>query len=318
MPDIRPAINVNGKRCLIEALPRVFRLIDYAPIRVHDRLTCCTATLYHRYLTFKVVWSVRTPDPKLRPTQLVSIRWNGTPDNEDGAVVIDRLISVSHSDEHTNLFDTIPPSWPVDRALVERGCTLISALPRRFRHLFNAILWDGQRFLRYVTGPASLDRTHNQLNGNLRHSLDVADYALSWAADQPQVFRPLLILGSLLHDAGKADCYTLDRVHPRFSADKPACRIGHRAILLDWVSEACEALPVSLPRPHERALLEMLTTVGSSSYGSRYAPDDLTSLETRLVDRADRCSMQFTVVHTSNTTHAVNKPHLSQGATCRT
>ena len=317
MSDPRPALTIDGKRCLIESLPPVFRMTDYRLIKVGDRLNCCTATLYHRHLTLKVIWTAPTPDQRLRTGALVAIRWNKSTTSEDGAVPIDRLIAVTQPDERINLFDTVNPAWPIPADLIVRGRTLIQALPRRFRQLFNAIFWDQQRFLRYLTGPAGLEGAHGGLNGNLCHALEVAEQALSQAEYQPFVFRALLILGSLLHDAGKADRYQLDPVHPRFRETEQGRRVGHRALVLDWLSEASTQLSSQLPVPQQRALLNLLATVSATPLWARLDAGEPPSLETRLVERADRWSMQKAAVQPAPS-RVFTEQHAGEGQSCRT
>ena len=316
MSDPRPALTIDGKRCLIESLPPVFRMTDYHIIKVGDRLSCCTATLYHRHLTFKVIWTEPASDQRLRPGALVAIRWNKSTTSEDGAVHIDRLHAVNQADERINLFDTVNPAWPVPSALVTRGRALIQLLPRRFRQLFNAIFWDSQRFLRYLTGPAELEGAHAGRNGNLRHAIEVAEHAQSLAVYQPLLFRPLLVLGSLLHDAGKADRYQLDPVYPRFRETERGRRVGHRALVLDWLSEAGTQLSSPLPASQQRALINLLVTVSATPRWARLDAGELPSLETLLVERADRWSMQNEAAQTAPT-RVITDQHAGEDQSCR-
>jgi 3'-5' exoribonuclease len=299
MSDLRSRLLIDGKSILPESLPPVFRVVEYKAVAIDLQMICCTATLYHRHVTLRVAWTCRTIDPAIRPSVLVSIQWRGTPTTEEGALHIRRLRAVAAPDERTNLFDTIPAVWRVDSHLVERGHKLINALPRRFKHLFNAVLGDGQRFLRYLTGPGSLDRTHTGLNGNLRHGLEVAERALTLAESWQRVCRPLIILGSLLHDAGKADRYQLHPTQERFAETERGRRVGHRAVLLDWLSEASASIPNVLPSAYERALTDLVIAVNSAP--ERTGMGEVPSLETRLVDQADRWSLQNDAVRNEQT-----------------
>jgi 3'-5' exoribonuclease len=291
MSNANRAIIINGKRLLVECLPTVFRLTAYTAAKIGDRLFCCSATIYHRHVILNVVWTVRKTDPALRVGELVAIRWNARSGSDDDVVQIACLEPVTVADERTNLFDTVPPRWPVEESLLERGRALIRALPRRFKHLFNAIFWDGQRFLRYTTGPASLDQAHDGLNGNLRHAIEVAERAQMLAADDPLAFRPLVILGGLLHDAGKADRYQLHPDRDCFTEINHGCRVSHRAMVLDWLSDACAVIPLGLPADHERALFRLLMLVSSRPIWDPMDEVDVPSRETRLVECADRWSM---------------------------
>ena len=290
MVDTRTRLLIDDKSILVESLPPVFRVLDYKTVAIDRQMICCTATLYHRYISLRVAWTCRSRDPAIYPFALASIQWNGTPTEEDGALHIARLEVVPIPDERTNLFDTVPTAPSDDHTLVERGRKLINLLPRRFKLVFNAVMGDGQRFLRYLIGPGSLDRTHTAVSGNLRHSLDVAERALDRAESWPLVYRPLIILGSLLHDAGKADRYQFDDTHTFFVETECGRRVGHRAPLLDWLSEASASIPDVLPPPYERALTDLLIAVNSAP--ERAGICEAPSPEALLVDQADRWSMQ--------------------------
>ncbi len=316
MSEISRSLVIDGKRILPESLPPVLRVVECNAIAIDDLMICCTATLYHRHISLKVAWTCRTVDRKICPAALVTIRWGGTPLCENGVLHIGRLLLAEVPDERTNLFDTIAFGWPVDRALVERGRVLVNQLPRRFKQLFNALFWVDQRFLRYVSGPGSLDRTHTGLNGNLRHSLEVAERALYLADAQRPVFRPLIILGSLLHDAGKADRYQLHRTRPCFAETERGRLVGHRAILLDWLSEAVALTPIELPPPHERAPIDLLTSVNGTPEWTGIG--EASSREALLVDRADRWSMQNDAFpHTSAREGGAAQPAVPRDQPCR-
>lgn len=127
MSDSTVRFVIDGKTVQPESMPRVFRLLDAKAVAIGDGLICCTATLYHRHLSPKVAWTCRTIDPGIRKLGLVSIRWNPQPVCEDGELHIGAVIPVESPDENTNLFDTVPPSFILDPALLERGRVGISA-----------------------------------------------------------------------------------------------------------------------------------------------------------------------------------------------
>ena len=288
MLENRSVLQLEGRRILIEAMPRVFRLREYTPVRVFGGMASCTATLCHRHLALKVAWTETKPTQDLRQGELVTIEWASKLEVEEGVVQIKALRSATMADEYTNLFDTVPETWPVERTLIERGRVLIQRLPRRFKHLFNAIFWDEQRFLRYLTGPASLNGPYAGLNGNFRHAIDVVDRALDEAMRHPPMFLPLVILGGLLHDAGKTGCYQVDPVLPRFVETRAGQSGAYRAILLDWLAEACDKVSIHLPGAHQRALNELLSVVGVDARWYTPEAESWYRIETQLVAAADR------------------------------
>jgi 3'-5' exoribonuclease len=136
-----------------------------------------------------------------------------------------------------NLFATVLPGWVRDPSLLKPAAKLWNALPPPYRHLLNALIWDTNRFHRFVMGPSSLSGHHNDREGNLRHSVEVAERALALAAGDPVVCEEALILGALLHDAGKADEYRL--ANRRLVLSDRGRLIGHRTTVIEWIAAAC-------------------------------------------------------------------------------
>lgn len=201
-------------------------------------------------------------------------------------LAIARLLPAEKADEQTNLFDTVPPNWVADRNLVERGRALIHQLPRRFRHLFNAIFWNGHRFLRYVTVPAALQGAHTEISGNLRHSIELVESALRMSAGDRLVFRPLIILGGLLYDAGKAEEYKFDVQPGRFKLSERGLLIGHRITTLEWISMAKTQYRLEIPETHALALVHLLTAVKGAPDGMGLREPQ--SVEASLIEIASR------------------------------
>ena len=286
MSDSTTRFVIDGKSVLPEAMPKVYRLLDAKVVALGDGLICCTATLYHRHLSPRVAWTCRKIDPRIRLLGLVSIRWIQEPTCEDGELHIGELVAVETADEATNLFDTVPPTFILDPALLERGRTLFEQLPRRFKRLFNAVFRERMRFLLFVVGPASLYGRYAQMNGNLRHSIEVAEGALRIAAGYPQVFPALIILGSLLRDAGKAERYRIDPIHDRFVVSDDGQLVGHRLTAVEWLATAIAHHRIKIPKAHRTALMHILSSApGAPEWLGLCEPQ---SLEASIIAMAER------------------------------
>jgi hypothetical protein len=250
---------IDGKTVMLASMPKIYRIVDLKRVVISDTLICCTATLYHRHLSPRVAWTCRTVDQQIKKLALVSIRWNCQPVCEDGVLHIARLLSLDLPDESINLFDTVPPVLIPDQALADRGRVLLNQLPRRFKRLLNAIFWDPQRLLWFVAGPASLTGHHARINGNLRHAIEVAETALRIAHGRNEVFRAMIILGSLLRDAGKAELYRLDPVEARFIATNDGELGAQRRTVIEWLMVAISRFGIDMPKTQRDAILQILS-----------------------------------------------------------
>lgn len=277
---------IDGKTVRPEAMPAAYRVLDIKHVAISDTLICCTATLYHRHLSTRVAWTCRSIDPRIQKLALVAIRWDRAPVCEDSALHIARLVPVDVPDERVNLFDTVPPPLIPDAMLVDRARALVNRLPRRFKRLLNAIFLDPQRLLRFVAGPAALSGPYAQMNGNLRRSVEIAECALRIAAGHREIFPALLILGSLLRDAGKADRYRLDPVHDRFIVTDYGRLVGHRLTAAEWLTTALTESGIDIPKPYRSALMHILSAApGAPAWLGLCEPQ---SLEASIIGMAER------------------------------
>lgn len=270
-------------------LPSVFRLTSLSVKVIDHKSTQCTATLFHEQASLKVRWTTARADARLKPNQLVSIRWKTTAPRacDDGSIDISRLVLLERPEPMLNLFELIPHGWVRNRELVRQGAELIECLPRGHRHLFNAIFWGGDRFRRFSTCPSSLNGHHNGDNGNLQHAIEVATLMRERCGQKDITNTPLGILTGLLHDAGKADDYRIGKSGQWQMSDRGRL-LGHRITNIEWISAAMAKHRISLPRAHYEALLHCLTA-------TRHAPEWLgirkpAMLEAMLLSDMDRYS----------------------------
>lgn len=280
---------------LPEQLPPVLRIQSIARLPFDERLTLSRAVLFHERASLTVEWLSRQADVRLTRGSLVAIRWQGRPTVRQGALRVARLILLERPDAATNLFHTVPTGWVADRDLVCRAAALWGQLPRPFAHLFNAVFWDGHRFGRFVGGPSSLAGHHNRASGNLAHTVEVAEGALALAGAEPLSCPAVLLMAALLHDAGKADEYRLDRSRGRFEMSDRGRLVGHRHTVLEWLAAARAQHRVIVPEAHYLALLHALTCAkGAPAWLGLREPQ---SLDATLLSMADRFSGERDLVH---------------------
>ena len=266
-------------------IPSLFRVMSIERLPANGSGILNRAQLYHDAACPTVEWICRHPDTRITRGSLVSVRWSGLPARPD-TTRISRLVLSERPLPEVDLFDLVPESWVKDRSLVRQASALWECLPRGFRHLFNALFWDGRRFHRYLMGPSSLAHHHNTINGNFRHSVDVAEAARAMADTHTPIDRAILVLGGLIHDAGKADEYRYDRQRRRFVMSDAGSLIGHRDRLQQWIGAAMAAHRVIIPESQLLALLHALTAArGAPRWLGLREPMSLECSILSLVDR---------------------------------
>ncbi len=238
-------------------LPRVYRLVLIHREQIGERRTRCTATIFHEKAALRVGWVAGAPDLRLKPGDLVSPRWLGAASCENGAIKIGRLVLLERPEPWLNLFHTVPHGWVEDRELVNEAATLVEALPRPYRYLFNAIFWNGGRFRRFCTLQSSAYGHHSEETGSLRHAVETARAMRDRCGTNEKASAALCILAGLLHDAGKADEYRLSPT----GEPVPTCRgklVWHRVTVVEWIAEANSKWNLMLPESHYLALVHCL------------------------------------------------------------
>jgi 3'-5' exoribonuclease len=272
---------------LPDTLPPVLRIQSLSRLLEDDKIMN-RAVLCHRTVSLCVDWVTQHVDTRLHRNGLVSIRPAANTRCADGAIRIQRLLPVTRPMPSFNLFDTLLPGWVKDPELVARAAALWGALPRALGHLVNAVLWDSDRFHRFVTGPSSLRGHHNDLSGNFRHSVEVAERARDLGVGCPQASTSLLIVGGLLHDVAKAAEYRYDRCGQRFLLSDRGQLVGHRDTLIEWLAVARETGGGVIDEATWLGLLHMLNAArGAPGWLGLREPR---SLEAEFLSIADRLS----------------------------
>ena len=243
---------------VVEHLPRVLRIQSIAQLGNIGAENINRAVLAHQRCQLCVDWVADTADHRLYRHRLVSFQPAQTASSQHGALRIGRLLPAEQPLPTLNLFETVPPSWVKDRSLVRRAAALWEELPRPLAALINAVLWEGRRFHRFVTGPASLQQDPRISNGNFTHSVEVAEHARALARQHPQADVPLLIAGGLLHNVAKAEEMRLDRTQGGDGNTKVS---GPGAMAIKWISEAKATGGVAMDAESYWKLLNMIAVV---------------------------------------------------------
>jgi 3'-5' exoribonuclease len=224
--------------CPLYATQAVFRVLSVVRDTPDRGRVPNRADLFLDEQRYTVEWFSQKVDARIRPGALVEVVPTATLRETEGLIRIQRLRLVDRPRAAVNPFATIPPSWVKDRSLVERATALWKCLPRDLALLLNAVLWTGNRLHCYAMCPSSLNDHHKELGGNFIHSIEVAEAALGMANASRLANAPLLVLGGLLHDAGKAVEYRSIKGSTRHLLSERGELVGHRDTLVGWLAEA--------------------------------------------------------------------------------
>ena len=168
------------------------------------------ATLYCAGDTLRIGWTSPTVDSRLRRGDIVTVREGRARAPHPEVLPVLRIARVDQPVAAVNPFDLVPSSWLHDRALAQRAKNLWEQMERPLQHLVNAVLWDGARFYRYVTGPVSVAAYPAPPGGTFRRAVALAEEAVLLADGLPNVARGVLIAAALLHDV-REDYHVADR-----------------------------------------------------------------------------------------------------------
>lgn len=269
-------------------MPTLFRLLNVTHHQVKATHCQYSATLYNEACTIRVCWSRYRPDSRLKDGLLVSPRGLELSNHSGWAYKISGLSVRTMPSPDENLFHTIPASWVDDREVVQQAAALSDALSKPYRHLFNAIFWDGERFRRFCIGPSSMQNHHAEINGNLRHCVETARRLQRDCADLADLLDPgFCILLGLLHDAGKADEYQLSSNGQWIMTDRGSL-LGHKVTITEWIAIAKDVHGVDL---HEDSYLALQHCLNSAQNAPQWlGVRESVMLEAFLLSGHDRTS----------------------------
>lgn len=226
----------------LPALPFLFRLTSLVRLPAkRGKGVFNEATVYHDDCQLRVTWHSAYVDTRLKRGCYVAVRGaEGSP--TDGCLRIDRLERIDKPLASFNPFCAVPPTWFSDRVAIQRAIALWEQLDRPLQHLFNAVMWDGGRFLRFITGPSSTADYAWQPGQNLRHTVEVAESAMKLAQGTAQTSKQIVIAAALFHDAGKADQFRL--VEAGYALSERGEWIGYQHTVLEWLAVARASVTV--------------------------------------------------------------------------
>jgi 3'-5' exoribonuclease len=250
----------------IENMPSVFRIVSTSCVPAPNRRgVSYRVELYHDKAQLAVAFTRSQPDIRLRAGLLVSVRWKLPVTTDKGAVQISRLVLLEQPIKGVNPFEMVPPRWVRDRNLVRKARDLLDALPDNLRQLVCAIFWDGVRFGLFCDRPASIRDHHSKRNGNLRHTVEVAEMVRSLAGQYPQANLGISLAAALLHDAGKAAEYGTWGNGGWRMTDRGKL-VGHRHTVLEWIAVAMAKNRGILSERHHLSLLHALTSAPNAEW----------------------------------------------------
>lgn len=244
------------------------------------------ATLYHEQGAREVTWQSSQVDSRLKRGCYVAVRGLEHPVCQGDACRIQRLDLLDKPLPTVNPFDTVPANWVRDRVLVKHASQLWCQLSRPMQHLVTAVLWDGSRFERFVTGPAALSCYQPVPNANLRHAVETAEHALSLANGLADISTSVLIAAALLHDAGKADDFRLNPDRDGYAYSERGQLVGARYTVLEWLAVARSRDGVIVPDAQYLALVHALTATRGAAWLGVREPQIIEATILAVADRA--------------------------------
>lgn len=279
---------------IAKSLPDIFRVtgIEYSISPRGNQIGM--ANLSHQEADLKVMWQIKQTSALVSLGDLVEINFEKDIRSYSGMLIIDGLGVLSAPSADINLFNTVPRFWIKQPQLIKEAAQLFEVLPDYFKFLLNAILWDSDRFQRFLNGPSSLSGHHHFIHGNLAHTLDVLNRAVSIASKTPKSNVHSLMMASWLHDMGKADEYAYNHEKQCFEMSSRGVLVGHKITVIEWLAEAKAKWKIKIPEDVWLSLIHTLSAVkGVPDWCGFREPITPESL---IVSSADRLSGQHDLI----------------------
>jgi len=271
----------------INTLPIVYRIVSTSCVPTSNgRGVEYRIELYHERAKMTVAYTRSQPDIRMKVDMLVSVRWKLPLVSVGGAIRIFRVVLLEQPDKGFNLFETVPPQWVRDRELVKRAVNVFDTLPDNLQHLLTAVIWNGTRFRPFCEHPSSISNHHAHLNGNLRHTVEVAEMVNLLATKYPQANPGISLAAAFLHDVGKAAEYRAWGKNNWAMSDRGKL-VGHRHTVIEWIAQAMATNRIMLPERHYLSLMHALTSAPNAEWLGIRTP---VTPEATLLSMADRLS----------------------------
>lgn len=271
----------------VALLTKLYRVVDINSRLDDSKRILKGAVLLNDTVSINVSWVESNPTNSVCQGDIVSIRALLPLKSLNGCIEISRLVKYQQPMSSINLFDTVPHNWVKDRSLIKRASEIINNLAEPHRLLINAIFWDAGRFERFCRQPSSMIGHHSEPNGNLRHTIEVAEEMQQLCLTRNYANKDLGVLAALLHDCGKADEYVPNGKGGWELTDRGKL-LGHKVSAVEWIVSAVTQWRILLPKDHYVGLLHILTAIP-------HAPDWMgmrapVTPESLLLSMADRLS----------------------------
>ena len=189
------------------------------------------------------------------------------------------------AEEEVELEEFLPVS-PRDSGTMKQELSHLVASIRdeHLRALMNAFTEDAAFYRRYCSAPAGKNMHHAYLGGLLEHSLSVACLVDDICARYPQLNRDLLLVGALLHDAGKVQELSFSRSFDYTDIGK---LMGHIVLGVEMIEQKAREIP-GFPAALSMLLKHMLLSHhGQYEYGSPKLPQTLEAVALNYLDDLD-------------------------------
>jgi len=188
-------------------------------------------------------------------------------------------------EEKIALEDFLPASpFPIEEMLKELKSIIENIQDKYLKKLMELFFKDETFVKKFASAPAAKAMHHVYLGGVLEHSLSVARLARMVSENYDHINRELLICGAILHDIGKVDELSYQKV---FNYTDMGRLIGHITIGAEMIEEKIRTIP-GFPSDLRMILKHMiLSHHGVYEYGSPKRPKTIEALVLYYLDDLD-------------------------------
>ncbi len=157
------------------------------------------------------------------------------------------------------------------------------------RNLADCFLLDAEFMRKFRRAPAGVKNHHAYVGGLLHHVVQLLDLCAATAPLYPQLDRDLLLVGAMLHDAGKIDELSYER---GFAYTDEGQLVGHLVMAVSLLErKAAEAEKLSGERIPTEIVLRLKHMIvshhGEYEFGSPKLPMTLEAVTLHLLDNVD-------------------------------
>ncbi len=179
--------------------------------------------------------------------------------------------------------DLLPSSARPREEMLQELKKIVEQLDDPWQSLVAHILLQEPFLTRFADAPAARTMHHAYIGGLLEHTLSMATLAELMAVHYPYVNSNLLMAGTLLHDAGKTEEYSISG---SFGFSEDGRLVGHivRAVVI--IEQA--AAEINFPEEDLRQLIHLIVSHhGKLEWGSPIKPKTLEAILLHQIDLLD-------------------------------